>query len=157
MKTITSTDDRIGGLHMVYVIPLGLFGGIGINYATGERSITLSSTSGVYALPCMAENYLFDEQHERDEHGDWWQPTIQGAIPHPDEVSAADIEELERGEWIVVCEDQNGVLRVCGDEDTQLTFSTANTSGTISTDKNQVAFTLTGKLGHPSYVVASPF
>lgn len=158
MKTIATTDDRLGGLLTIYAIPVGVFGGIDIDYATGERSITLSSSAEVYAIPCLGgDDYSFSEQHERDENGDWWQPTLQGAIPHPDMANASDIEELERGEWIVLCEDNNGVWRLCGDEYTQLTFATDTTSGAASTDKNQVAFTLTGKLGHPSYVVASPF
>lgn len=155
MKTLATTDDRIGGLHVVYAIPIGTAYSLDIDYVTGQRSFAISNTDGVYALPCLAEDYVFGETHERDENGDFWQPTIQGSIPHPSADNAADIEALERGEWVVLCEDQNGTWRLCGDEDTPLTFSTDTTSGTVSSDKNQVAFTLTGKLGHPSWAMAS--
>ena len=154
MRTILVTDDRLGGLHHIHCIPVSVMGEIEIDYATGLHSFTLNSTDGVYDIPCLGgDDYSFGEEHGRDENGDYWQPTVVGIIPHPDLLNAGDIEALERGEWIVLCEDQNGVLRLCGDEDTQLTFSTATTSGTAPTDKNQVVFTLTGKLGHPSYVV----
>ena len=152
MKTLVTTDDRMGGLHIVYAIPPGAYS-LSKNYATGKYTISFSNTDGVYALPCLAEDYAFSEQHERDENGDWWQPTVTGAIPHPDDVNAADIEAMERGEWVVLCEDQNGVRRLCGDDDTPLTFATDATSGMAATDRNQAGFTFTGKLGHPSWVM----
>ena len=155
MKTIVTTDDRLGGLQIVYAIPVGAAYSVELNHATGQRSISFSNTDGVYALPCLAEDFVFSEIHERDENGDSWSPTIQGSIPHPSVDNAADIEALERGEWVVLCEDHNGTWRLCGDEDTPLTFATETTSGTVSTDKNQVGFTFTGKLGHPSWVMTS--
>ncbi len=156
MKRIETTTDRMGGLNAVYAIPLSCFGDIEMDYATGRYTITLSSTDGVLALPTDGgEACSFDEQHDRDDNGDYWQPVVSGVIPSPGVDNAIDIEALERGEWLVLCEDGLGNLRLCGDADVQLTFATETVSGVASSERNQVSYTFTGKLGHPSRILAT--
>ena len=154
MKLIKTTTDRMGGLHAVYAIPLSCFGEVERDYATGHYDITLSSTSGVLAFPTDGgEACSFVEKKERDEHGDYWQPVVSGVIPSPGIDNAIDVETLERGEWLVLCEDGLGNIRLCGDAEVPLTFSTETATGTLSADRNQVGYTFTGKLGHPSYII----
>lgn len=156
MKRIETTTDRMGGLNAVYAIPLSCFGDIEMDYATGRYTITISSTVGVLALPTDGgEACSFKETKERDDNGDYWQPVVSGVIPSPGVDNAIDIEALERGEWLVLCEDGLGNLRLCGDADVQLTFATDAGTGVSSPERNQVSYTFTGKLGHPSRILAT--
>ena len=150
MKEITFDRDNIGGLHRIIAIPPSLYT-MEHDYATGENSLEITDDSQAVAIHVYADGtYLFGETHGRDEVGDWWQPTITGTIPKLCPGNAAIIEELERGQWVVLCEDSNGVLRLCGDSRTPLSFGTDATTGGATTDINGTAFTFTGKLGHTS-------
>ena len=154
MKELLFDFNCIGGLANIYAIPPSSLSAITIDYETGRRSITLSGTSDVVSIPRYAdETFSFSEHHERDEHGDYWEPTIQGVIPKASLDNASLIEELERGEWVVLVQDHNGVVRLCGDKDTPLTFATDAGSGEVYADRNHTTFTITGKLGHPSWVL----
>lgn len=144
----------VGGVANIYVIPPSAFGGITTNYATKRHSIQVTSFTPVIRIPRYAdETFSFGESHGRDEHGDYWEPIVQGVIPKASLDNADIIETLERGEWIVLTQDHNGAVRVCGDADTPLFFSTDAGSGSAYTDRNQTAFTISGRLGHPSYVL----
>lgn len=158
MQTIKFEFDNIGGIQNVYAIPADVFIGININYSTLLRTLSLTGTDRVVKIPVYAdESFSFDEPHGRDEHGDYWQPSLSGIIPAASANNAGLIEQLERGEWIVVHVDQNGVRRISGDEDTPLTFESNATTGRMYTDINGCSFTFTGKLGHPSYLVDFDF
>ncbi|MBR6958418.1 MAG: hypothetical protein IKH73_08235 [Erysipelotrichaceae bacterium] len=54
----------------------------------------------------------------------------------------------------MLCEDNNGTLRLCGDDEIPLTFATDAGTGASTTDINGTTFTFTGKLGHPSPVIS---
>lgn len=150
--------NTVGGVAYIYVIPKTAISSISVDYTTGLHVLTLSDTSSVVKIPRYAdETFSFAENHGRDEHGDFWTPSVSGVIPKSSTDNAVLIEKLERGEWVVVTQDHNGAVRICGDLDTQLTFSTDAGSGATYIDRNQTAFTLTGKLGHPSWVIEYQF
>lgn len=154
MKAISFEFDNIGGVQTVYAIPAEVFSAITVNYATMRRAISMISAADVVKIPVYAdESFSFEEPHGRDEHGDYWQPSISGVIPAASLDNAEIIEKLERGEWVVVHIDQNGMRRVSGDEDTPLTFDNTASTGSLYTDRNGCSFTFTGKLGHPSYLI----
>ena len=146
--------STVGGVANIYAIPLSSYSGVSMNYATGNRYLTLLNTTGVIKIPRFAdETFSFEETHGRDEHGDYWDPLVRGVIPNASLDNASVIEELERGEWIVLTVDHNGAVRVCGDGDTRLSFSTTASTGSTYADRNHTAFELRGRLGHPSWVV----
>lgn len=154
MKELSFDFSTVGGVANIYAIPISVFGGFTVDYTTMQYTITITSFADVIKIVRYAdETFSFSENHARDEHGDFWSPSVAGVIPRASLDNAADIEVLERGEWIVLTEDHNGVVRICGDPDTPLTFSSDATSGAAFTDRNQTAFTFSGKLGHPSYVL----
>ena len=154
MKTLTFDFDNIGGIQHVYAIPAEVFQAITVNYATLRRALSMLSTTDVVKIPVYAdESFSFQEPHGRDEHGDYWQPSISGVIPAASFDNANLIETLERGEWVVVHIDQNSVQRVSGDEETPLIFQSTADTGTMYADRNGCSFTFTGKLGHPSYII----
>lgn len=153
MRKLKFDTDNIGGLQKVCALPVGSYTLV-YNYATKTYSLTLGDTTEAVLLEVYADGtYSFGENHGRDEHGDYWQPSVGGQIPRHSADNADLLETLERGQWVVLCYDNNGVLRLAGDDQTPLTFSTEATSGAQTTDMNGTAFTFTGKLGHPSYVV----
>lgn len=154
MKNVTFDFRTVGGVANMYAIPLASLNALTKNYATGLYSMTLSDTSNVIKIERYAdETFSFSETHGRDGGGDYWDVSVAGAIPKHSTDNAVVIEQLERGEWLVVTEDQNGSLRVCGDEDTQLTFSSDANTGAGYTERNQTTFTFSGRLAHPSWVL----
>lgn len=158
MIELSLLNDNIGGLLDVYAIPVSAVTAMTVNYATRVRSLTLSSTSGVVHIPVYAdESFSFEEPHGRDDSGDYWQPSVSGVIPGTSFANADVLELLERGEWVVVHVDQNGVSRVSGDADTPLTFESTAQTGAAYTDRNGCAFTFSGRLGHPSYHIDVEF
>lgn len=154
MRTLTFDFDNIGGIQHVYAIPAEVFQAITINYATLRRALRMLSADDVVNIPVYAdESFSFEEPHGRDDHGDYWQPSISGIIPAASFNNAQLIETLERGEWVVVHVDQNGIERVSGDEDTPLIFGSTASTGSLHTDRNGCSFSFTGKLGHPSHII----
>ena len=110
MRTLTFDFDNIGGIQHVYAIPAEVFQAITINYATLRRALRMLSADDVVKIPVYAdESFSFEEPHGRDDHGDYWQPSISGIIPAASFDNAQLIETLERGEWVVVHVDQNGI------------------------------------------------
>ena len=152
MKELTFDFRTVGGVTHIYAIPPETVSAIEADYATECRTLTLASDDEVIAIPCLAdETFSFGEQHGRNEHGDYWQPTVVCVVPKASLDNASVIEQLERGEWLVVTLDHNGVTRLCGDLDTQLTCATDATTGMAHTDRNATTLTFTGRLGHPSW------
>lgn len=150
MKTITFNRDNLGGMIQCIAIPPSAIE-LTYDYVSHIYELTLTDDTDVVEIPSFADGtFSFTESHGRDEHGDWWQPLVAGRIPRHNPDNAVMIETLERGEWVVLCQDGNGMLRLCGDEQTPLTFSTEATTGEAPTDMNSTAFSFTGKLGHPS-------
>ena len=153
MKKLTFDTDNIGGLHVLYAIPPSAFT-LGYDYGTRKYTLAVPDATDVVMIETFADGtYTFGESHGRDEHGDWWQPTIAGQIPKQSQANAEVMETLERGQWVVLSKDNNGVLRLAGDMDTPLTFSTEASTGALATDMNATSFTFTGKLGKPSPVI----
>lgn len=153
MKHLNFDTDNIGGLLGIFAIPSSAFT-LTYNYGTRKYTLAVTSAADVVKIETYADGtYAFGETKGRDEHGDWWQPTITGQIPKHAQVNAEVMETLERGQWVVLIEDNNGTLRLAGDADTPLTFDTEATTGALTTDMNATAFTFTGKLGKPSPVI----
>ena len=154
MKEIQFDFENIGGLHHCYCIPATSFAGYSLNYLTKRVVLNSVDPTVVVSIPMYADGtYSFTENHGRDAAGDYWQPTVDGIIPKGSLENASLLEELERGEWVVLAVDSNGSVRVCGDADTPLTFSTNTTTGSAPSALNGISFSFSGKLGHPSYVV----
>ena len=154
MKELTFDASTLGGVCYVYAIPLGAVAAIVKNNVSGLHTVTFNSMSDVVKLESLDdETFLFQETHGRDEHGDYWEVSVQAVIPKACLENAVTIEQLERGEWIVISKDQNGVLRVSGDKDTLLACSSEATSGMAYVDSNHTVLTFTGKRGHPSWLV----
>ena len=98
MRTLTFDFDNIGGIQHVYAIPAEVFQAITINYATLRRALRMLSADDVVKIPVYAdESFSFEEPHGRDDHGDYWQPSISGIIPAASFDNAQLIETLERG------------------------------------------------------------
>lgn len=137
----------------LYAIPYSASPLIEKNDITGLHTIQFDMDD-VIKIECYDdETFSFSEVHGRDEHGDYWEVNIKAVTPKACLDNALTIEQLERGEWIVVSKDQNGTLRVSGDERTYLFCSSDATSGTAYVDANHTVLTFSGKLGHPSWLI----
>jgi hypothetical protein len=156
MKELTFDTRTVGGICYALAIPSRAVAAIAKNDISGLHSVAFISMDEVIKLDSLDdETFMFQETHGRDEHGDYWEVSVQAVVPKACIENAVTIEQLERGEWIVISKDQNGVLRVSGDKDTLLACSSDTTSGMAYSDANHTVLTFTGKLGHPSWLITN--
>ena len=153
MRELQFNTDNLGGVIHCYAIPPSCYA-LNYDYSSRTYTLLLVDDTDVISIPVYADGTInFAEPHGRDEHGDYWEPSVSGAIPRASLENAALLEELERGEWVVAFIDQNGIARMAGDDDTPLTFATSADTGLQPIDLNRTGFTFSGRLSHPSYVV----
>ena len=153
MREMTFDTRTVGGVAYALAIPLSAVTVIAKNHVTGLHTLTMNTTNVIRLDSLDDETFSFNETHGRDEHGDFWDVNVRAVVPKACQENATIIEQLERGEWLVVSKDQNGVLRLSGDEDTLLTCASDATSGTAHVDANHTVLTFSGRLGHPSWLL----
>jgi hypothetical protein len=154
MKKITFDFENVGGLMECYAIPLSSFLRIREDYIGQKKVLEVQNRDDIISIPVyMDSSFSFSEKHDWDEGGDSWQPSIEGIIPKDCLENAADIETLERGEWMLLSRDYNGTVRLSGTEDFLLKFTDTKNTGTAATDINQISFTFSGKQDCPSLIL----
>ena len=141
MRKIDFKCDNLGGLAEVYAIPLSSYLRIREDYTRNTKVLEVTNRDDIIAIPIIDDDtFSFSEIHKRDEGGDYFDIAIEGVIPG----SAIDddhiIETLQRGEWMVLTQDQNGVVRLSGNEDVLMSFEDTDTTGAQKRGKNQIQF-----------------
>lgn len=155
MKKISFDFENVGGLMECYAIPISSFLRIREDYASNTKVLEVQNRDDIISIPVyMDSSFSFSEQHDLDEGGDFWQPSIEGIIPKDCMDNASDIETLERGSWMLLSKDYNGICRLSGTEDFLLKFTDTKTTGAAATDVNQISFTFTGKQDCPSIILS---
>ena len=155
MKKISFDFENVGGLTECYAIPLSSFLRIREDYVYNTKVLEVQNRDDIISIPVfMDSSFSFGEEHDWDEGGDFWQPTIEGIIPKNCLDNASDIETLERGAWMLLSKDCNGIVHLSGTEDFLLKFTDTKNSGAAATDVNQISFTFTGKQGCPSIILS---
>lgn len=154
MKEITFDFENVGGLAEIYAIPPTSFLRIRNDYVTGKKYLEVKNRDDIIVIPMFPDDsFVFNENKERSEGGDYYELSIEGVIPKQVLVNKDIISTLERGVWYVLCKDNNDVVHLCGTEDVLMTFSTQKTTGTTYIDRNSIAFTFSNKQPTPSDII----
>jgi hypothetical protein len=156
MKNFNIKDDNIGGLLRMYAIPVSSFLRLRNDYVNNQQILEVQDRDSIINIPSLDnQTYSWTEAHDRDEGGDYWEPVIDGIIPGNKIDNQDVIEELERGEWLVLAEDQDGAVYLSGSKDAPMEFTTTRSSGTSYTDRNQISFEFKCRQDHPSLILAN--
>ena len=147
MKTISLQSDNIGGLYRVVAFPPASLARVRTVLRNNRlrRYLETTNPDNIIDIPVLPDDsYAWNEEHGRDENGDYYDVNISGIIPRINIDADPVIEELQLGEWVVAAEDQNGELYLSGFEPlTRMVFATTATTGTIHADRNGTPFTFT--------------
>ena len=151
MKTLKFDFDNMGGCCRLFAIPPSSFLRIREDYVQGLHHLECTNYSDIIDIPVNADGtFYFNENHGLEDPGDGYSVEVGGVIPKLMMDNAADIEKLERGEWYVLSQDNNGVVRLAGDEDVKMNLITQKTTGLLAADRNQIAFTFSCLQENPS-------
>jgi hypothetical protein len=156
MKNFNIKDDNIGGLLRMYAIPVSSFLRIRKDYINNLQTLEVRDRDSIIAIPIMDnQTFGYTQDHDLDEGGDYWEPVIDGIIPGGRQSNEDIVEELERGEWLVMFEDQIGTVHISGTKDIPMKFTTSETSGTSSSDRNQISFEFKCRQNHPPLILTN--
>ena len=151
MKKIEYDYDNIGGVHSLYAIPMNSYLRVRHDYIYNHDILELKNMDDIISIPVYAdETFSFSEEQGNDEGGVYYSTTIEGVIPKHSPENEEIIHELERGQWLVLSTDHNGINRLSGNEDVQMMFSRTDSTGKTSSSANQVAFKFACKSAEPS-------
>lgn len=154
MKEITFDFNNIGGVLHLYAFPASTGLRIVTDYVTGTRTVMFRNRHDIISIEMYADDtFRFAETKDDSEGGVFYDIAISGVIPKWSPDNDVTIEDLERGEWMVMVKDNNGVVRLAGSEYALLRFNTVKDTGTTRTNRNGIAFTFTGKQPDPSLAV----
>ena len=155
MKRISFSTDNVGGLATIIAIPVADFNRVKTDFTTGKKYTSVASLDQVIELPVVNDTSCsFDEKHVLEDGGETYAVTIQGVIPR-NETEAKLINTLERGEWLVLHMDRNGICILSGTKDVPLFFASNRQSGASTAATNGNAFVFSGQEPAPSVVVES--
>jgi hypothetical protein len=124
MKHVTYPLDNAGGLIDIYAIPPTAI--ISVDYISGGRFLSLTSTEEVFHIECTLDGGLTEER-KTDETGYHYESSISGFIPGKDDDNF--VEELRQGTWVVATRDAEGTLMLSGAHDSQLLFEVTRATG----------------------------
>lgn len=155
MKTLKFDFNNMGGCCRLFAIPPTSFLRIREDYVNGLHYIECTNYDDIIDIPVNADGtFYFNENHSSEDAGDGYSVEIGGVIPKLMVENAEDMEILERGEWYVLFMDNNDDVKLAGDEDVKLKFISQKTTGLLSADRNQIAFTFSCLQTNPSICIA---
>lgn len=154
MVYINFDFNNVGGLAEIYAIPPADVLRIRHDYRRDTYALELKTRDNIIVIPIYGDrSFSFDEQKSTADGGDYWEISIEGVIPKLCQDNSAIIERLERGDWLVLHSDNNGVAHLSGSVDIPLECSSDKTSGDSFTALNGTTLTFSGKQPSPSLVI----
>lgn len=153
MKRISCNTDNQGGISFIKAIPKAVFNRVKTDYTTGKKYASVTSLDDVIELPVVNnKSYSFEETQTLEDGGNTYAVAIQGLIPR-NETEAKLRSELERGEWLVLHTDRNGISLLSGTKEVPLFFASHRLSGAAPSATNGNAFVFSGQMPAPSVEV----
>lgn len=154
MKTLSFDFDNVAGLSLLYAIPVSSFPLVTCN-GDGTCSIGLAATDSIISIPIYrGDAFSHIETQELEDGGEMWDVAINGIIPKRCALNEASLASLERGDWLVLSRDANGVVSLSGTSDVPLKFKHTRSSGS-SGEINGSSFTFFGKQAEPSKLITT--
>jgi len=132
-------DSNLGGISRMFAIPVSSYHRLQKNKTNNTNTLLVKDRSNIIDLYIDDEQFMFSEDYERGAYN----VQVSGSVPKTNPVNQTNIAKLESEFWYLLFEDNNGYIRLAGNEDNQLEFMRTDTTGNINT-KNQIQFTFYG-------------
>lgn len=153
MKRILSSYDNRGSLAYILAIPTFCLIRIRHDYTTGNDVPEFSDVDNMIRIPVIpGEQYQFKESSELSTGGNLFSVNITGVIHASNKADDKRIQELLKGEWLVLHIDTLGFCRLSGSVDVPLRFSIQNDTNNTLSSSGKLSFTFTSKQDKPSLI-----
>lgn len=153
MKTLIFDFDNRPGLARMYAIPPESFRRLRYDYNRSVKHLEVVGRTNIIEIPIFADNsFAVSEKQSSADGGNLWEVSISGYIPKNE--NSHIVELLERGDWLVICQDQNGTVKLYGTVEIPLRFLSDKSSGSPSV-MNGIRFTFSSKESEPSVTLAN--
>lgn len=154
MKRIDFDFENMGGLAELYAIPPSDVLRLRHDYLYDIDNVELVTRQNIVAVPVYGNrSFSFSEQSGIADGGRYWDVSIEGVIPKIQNGSSHIIEKLERGTWLVLSMDHNGIVHLSGSVEVPLVFSAYKSTGDACSSLNGSTFSFTGRQPKPSVII----
>lgn len=158
MKTIIfDFCENLGGLSKMYAIPPASFEKLTHNHTQKQIFLNITSYEDVIEIYCIPDTMQFSEEKTQPSAGPTYNPVVTGIIPKANELNQQQLTILESNYWLLLFEDNNGKVRLAGDEHSYLIFTRTESTGQNIQNRNQIQFTFSGLQSHPCYFIYKVF
>lgn len=155
MKILVFDFDNLHGISNMYAVPVASVSKCEQNLMTGDVILRLNNSDDVVEIPIyQGDSFKTEEVHQLADGGDCWDVKISGIIPKRCALNENVIQTLERGEWMVITQDANGVIVLYGSTDVPLKFTHSRSSGS-SGELNGSGFSFSARESAPSMVLSN--
>lgn len=148
MKKIEFDCSNMPGVAMLFAIPKKSFKRIRKNYSLNKNYLELIYPDELIEIYFTEDTAEFKETGEANAYA----VSFTGVIPKSNPINQEHINTLDAGLWMILFLDNNGYIRLMGDEENQLKFKYDETTGSGS-GKNQLSFTFSGNQTHKTLFI----
>lgn len=149
--------DNLGGLAKMYAISPVSLESITHNYTQKQSFLNITSDEDMIEIYCTPDTMQFSEEKTQPSAGPTYNPVVTGIIPKANELNQEQLTRLESNYWLLLFEDNNGKIRLAGDEDSHLVFTRTESTGQNIQNRNQLQFAFSGLQSHPCYFIYKVF
>lgn len=157
MKEIGFDYENMGGVSVLWAVPRAAVRRVRVSGCVDGvlvYRLELLSRRDVVRMPVVADGtFALTEKKGHAKGGDYWDVDVTGVIPKWDGGTGAVVDVLDRGEWLVVVRDNNGVVRLLGSRGVALRFESERSTGVLPSDRNGVTFHFKGRQPRASLVL----
>lgn len=136
--------SNMGGLSRMFAIPPECVLRIRTDHTNDQNYLEVINREKIVDIYFTEETSSFSELQSRDTPGSAYKIEISAIVPKDSPTNKKVMTQLEHGFWYVLAEDNNGNIRLAGNEDNQLIFTRKGGSGTGPSSGNKTEILFSG-------------
>jgi len=150
MNTINKPLENMGGLIKIWAVPSGTF-------SVNEKTVTFSSTTGIYEIYCSPDSQQHSEPPERTDAGLVYNTEVSGFSPGDSEEAREAFTNMDGRKFVAVFIDGNGNYRLAGGIFSPLRFYASFSTGRNTADRAGHEILFTGLTLEKALAINNPF
>lgn len=129
MKRLEITCGNVGGVAKAYAVPVDEFVGINVNRLTGKFTVSIEEGGNLIELAVPEGAISFRETGSEGDNGKMYDVAIDVDVPNNNKDNDSIIDTLVNGQWLLIFQDSNGIVRLAGTKSIPLSCIEDNTTG----------------------------
>jgi len=133
-------DGNLGGLSRMFAIPVSSYKRVRRDHTTNYNYLEVINPDNIIDIYFTDDTENFTEDFENGAY----KVNVSGINPKSNKINQEQLTRLQSEVyWFILFQDNNGFVRLAGNEENQPAFSSSETTGQI-TSRNQIAFSFSG-------------